>query len=60
VNVTASIACMATAQGVIVEVRGEESTVSIILDRDAVARLVMLLAQADDKHQKLGKRSKRK
>lgn len=50
---TGQIAVMATDRGVIVEARGEEHTVSVCLTRASVARLVVLLAQADGEHQKL-------
>jgi hypothetical protein len=51
-----SIRCMATSSGIIVQMDGIESTVSLRLGRAAVAALVVQLAQADDKHQKLAGR----
>lgn len=50
---------MATHLGVILQMDGVEATVALSLDRAAVARLVVQLAQADEKHKRLAARTQR-
>jgi hypothetical protein len=57
---TGHIACVATADGVIIEARGTQSTVSLCLDAEAVSQLVMNIAACASQHAKLAGKQRRR